>query len=326
LRTNLFCLLEIRSPMKKKILVIALAISIVVLTGALMLPIEGAPAAAAAPAESSAEFNAYWYSGKAEVSSYTVEMARYGNMHPGKSVLIFVTEDFLLDKQVKDEQGSGAPSTSVLKLNKIDRFTTGIYDYSIMLSAFMPVDQVTYPFCLKTSFSAQDWCGQSFMQVNRRGDGYQATVRSYFESEGDKNSILEDAVLEDALWSMARLNPKTLPIGRFDVIPSSQHQRLRHALNTLETATGSLTLERNADSSEQYIYTVTFAAGRTLKLKLQTVFPYRLYGWEEKVKSGYGMQAQWLTTIASLDKTIKSPYWGLNSPENSKLRKELGLD
>lgn len=314
--------------MKKKIFLIALATSIVVLTGALMLPIEGTPAADTAPAAttSSAEFNAYWYDGKAEVSSYTVEMARYGDMHPGKSVLIFVTEDFLLDKQVKNEQGSGAPSTSVLKLNKIDRFTTGIYDYSIMLSAFMPVDQVTYPFCLKTSFSAQDWCGQSFMQVNRRGEGYQATLRSYFESEGDKNSILDDAVLEDALWSMARLNPKTLPIGKFDIIPSSQHQRLRHTPNILEKATGALTLERNADSSEQYIYTVTFASGRTLKFMLQTVFPYRLYGWEEKVKSGYGSQAQWLTTKASLDKTIKSPYWGLNSPENRELRKELGLD
>jgi hypothetical protein len=277
-------------------------------------------------APKSQEFDAYWYSGKAEISTYKLSMARYGDMHPGKSILVFVTEEFLIDAQVKKEHAGDSKSTSVLKLNKIDRFTTGIYDYSIMLSTFCPVDRVNYPYALKTTFSAQDWCGQSFMQLNRRGESYQALERSYFESEGDKMTVLEDAVLEDELWTQIRLEPKNLPVGKFEIYPSTQHVRLRHEALKAETVTGSLNLEVQDDSSERFIYSLKYESGRELKIRIQTVFPYRIFGWEEKVKSGFGADAKWLTTTARLDKTIKSSYWGENDPEDSELRKGLGLD
>jgi len=45
----------------------------------------------------------YWYQGKAEISSYQLEQARYSDVHPGEAVLVFVTEDFLTDKQVKND-------------------------------------------------------------------------------------------------------------------------------------------------------------------------------------------------------------------------------
>jgi len=272
------------------------------------------------------EFNAYWYSGKAEISTYNLEQARYDEIHPGKSTVIFVTEDFWIDKQVKKEQPGDGPSTSVLKMNKIDRFETGIYDYSLMLSTFTPIERVQYPYSLKTTFSAQDWCGQSFMQVNRRGEGYQAIIRSYFDGEGDKSQVLESGILEDELWALARLDPRALPQGDISIIPSSQELRLRHSTMRLLPATAKMNLEIREDSSEQYIYTVDFKGGRQLKLMIQTVFPYRIYGWEERVKSGSGDQAKVLTTIATIDKTIKSPYWGLNSTQDSDKRKELGLD
>lgn len=271
------------------------------------------------------EFNAYWYTGKAEISTYLLEQARYGEIHPGKSVLVFVTEDFLVDKQVKKESMTKDRSTSVLKLNKIDRFTTGIYDYSLMLSTFTPVSRRDYPFTLKTTFSAQDWCGQSFTQVNRRGEGYQAMVRSYFEAEGDKNVIMDDSFLEDELWTLARLDPMALPQGEFSIIPSSQELRLRHGVVSSEEASATMVLHVREDSSEEYVYILDFESGRQLKLHIQSVFPFRLYGWEEKVKSGFGDKARWITTKANLDKTIKSSYWGQNSPEDAELRNQLGL-
>ncbi len=310
----------------KDTLKILLASAIIVATGAFMVPADLSRPAADSNEEKSGEFNAYWYAGKAEISTYNVQTARYGDMHPGKSVLIFVTEDFLVNEQVKKEQKSDLLSTSILKLNKLDRFTTGIYDYSLMLSTFSPIDRIAYPFALKTTFSAQDWCGQSFMQVNRRGQGYQALSRSYFEAEGDQNSVLEDVVLEDELWTLARLEPKMLPIGEIEILPSSQQLRLRHEPLRTETATAKLTIAIQDDSSEQFVYSLIYDSGRELHIKLQTVFPYRIFGWEEKVKSGFGPNAKWLTTTARLDKTIKSAYWGENDPEDRELRKGLGLE
>ncbi len=41
----------------------------------------------------SQDFNDYWYDGKAEITSYKLEQARYGELHEGYVVLVFVTED-----------------------------------------------------------------------------------------------------------------------------------------------------------------------------------------------------------------------------------------
>ena len=49
----------------------------------------------------SQEFSDYWYAGKAELTSYHLTQSRYGGLHDGDAVLIFVTEDFSKDKQVK---------------------------------------------------------------------------------------------------------------------------------------------------------------------------------------------------------------------------------
>ncbi|MEM1407815.1 MAG: septum formation inhibitor Maf, partial [Bacteroidota bacterium] len=40
------------------------------------------------------EFNNYWYAGKAEITSYELKQSRYGEVHDGEAVLIFVTEPF----------------------------------------------------------------------------------------------------------------------------------------------------------------------------------------------------------------------------------------
>ena len=53
--------------------------------------------------ELSQTFKDYWYAGKAEITSYKLEQARYGEIRNGKAVLIYVTEDFLPNKQVKAE-------------------------------------------------------------------------------------------------------------------------------------------------------------------------------------------------------------------------------
>ncbi|MEX0361456.1 MAG: septum formation inhibitor Maf, partial [Allomuricauda sp.] len=48
----------------------------------------------------SEDFKSYWYAGNAEITSYKLEQARYGELRDGTAVLIYVTEPFLPEKQV----------------------------------------------------------------------------------------------------------------------------------------------------------------------------------------------------------------------------------
>ena len=53
------------------------------------------------PTKKHPKFSEYWYAGKAEITSYKLTQNRYGELHQGTAVNIFVTEDFLPEKQVK---------------------------------------------------------------------------------------------------------------------------------------------------------------------------------------------------------------------------------
>ena len=110
----------------------------------------------------SKEFNDYWYNGEAEITSYKLEQARYGEMRDGKAVLVFVTEDFLPEVQVKADNYSKA-NTPILKLNATKNFNTGIYPYSIMQSTFYPVANNQH--ALKISASVQEWCGHVYTNL-----------------------------------------------------------------------------------------------------------------------------------------------------------------
>ena len=85
-----------------------------------------------------AKKKAYWYNNEAEISSYALSQARYGEVHKGKAVLVYVTEPFSPDKNTKADAPSDG-NISVLKLNFMKKFNTGIYPYSMMTSIFFPL-------------------------------------------------------------------------------------------------------------------------------------------------------------------------------------------
>ncbi len=140
------------------------------------------------------QFGKYWNRGKAEITSYDLEQARYGEVHPGEAVTIFVTEPFDPEEQVKADNPDEA-DIQVLKLNLTKKFVTGIYPYSMMLSVFTPVNLEKFPRTLKTTVSSQEWCGHTWTQLNWRNGKYLAELRSYFESEGDWDFVVGDAIL-----------------------------------------------------------------------------------------------------------------------------------
>jgi len=113
----------------------------------------------------SAKQKEYWYAGEAEITSYKLTQARYGEIHSGHAVLIFVTEPFSTKTWTKADQPT-ATDVSVMKLNFTKKFNTGIYPYSMMTSTFLPVDGAVNS--LKITSSSQEWCGHTYMEMKNK--------------------------------------------------------------------------------------------------------------------------------------------------------------
>jgi hypothetical protein len=275
------------------------------------------------PKIDSREFAAKWYQGLAEITSYDLQQSRYGEMHPGEAVIIFVTEDFSKSKQVKldNPENDEHDALTVLKMNAVRSFNTGVYQYNIMQSVFTPISYDKYPKTLKVTASSQDWCGHSWMQYNLKGKRYKATSYSYFESEGDNTFYLEDVFLEDEIWTKIRTAPHTLPTGLFQIIPGTIFSRMRHFDGNPVTATASIN-----KSNQEYIYHLKYTElQRSLKIYFSLDFPYEISGWEETSRSGFGPNEKTLTTKAVLKKRKMLDYWRRNNLADRSLRRELGL-
>ncbi|MFN5169726.1 MAG: hypothetical protein ACK5DD_08880 [Cyclobacteriaceae bacterium] len=266
------------------------------------------------------QFKSYWYGGKAEITTYHLNQSRYGENREGNATLIFVTEDFSRNKLVKlDNPGqAGDDKVSVLKMNFTKNFVTGIYPYSMMMSVFTPVERAEYENTLKVTMSSQEWCGQVYAQLMLRGHHqYQLVAHSYFEREGEEDRLVSDDHLEDELWTIARLDPRLLPEGQFEILPGLLHARLRHeGINPMK-ANG-----RKDVRGDTLVYTLAYPeATRELKIEIASTFPHAILGWQE-ITTENGKQQ---ITRAVRSKTIITDYWTKNKNEFLPLRDSLEL-
>ncbi len=288
------------------------------------------PAAAAPAAPLPPAFGSYWFQGKAELTSYTLSQARYGELHPGEAVLIFVTEDFSRKKQVKldDPAAAGADKVPVLKLNFEKKFGTGIYPYSLLTSVFLPLDAARDPHPLKVTTSVQEWCGHVFTQLNLRKNAFAVSAKSYFEADGDQETTLPLALLEDELWTRLRLGPAALPTGQLQVVPATAFCRLQHlplqavaATGTAGTAAASARFGGAAPAT----YTLAYAA-RTLVIYYEPAFPHCILGWDDTYLDKPGTKTPvLLTTRATRQRTLLLDYWRTHNNADVAWRDSLGL-
>lgn len=267
---------------------------------------------------STSEFADYWYAGKAELVSYNLKQARYGEVHEGKAVLIFVTEPFSKKKQVKldNAASAGEDNQTVLKLNFTKKFNTGIYPYSMMLSAFTPVELNKYPNTPKVTMSSQEWCGHVYSQMNLKKNNYEVSSYSYFEQEGDVNIEVPKTILEDEIWNRIRLDYKSLPTGEFEIIPGLFYTRLLHKNLKSVKVTGELKEGENENT-----YTLTYPE-RTLSIRFEDKFPYKILGWEETFN---GIGNSKAVNSATIDRTLNIDYWSRHNNKDSYLRDSLNL-
>ena len=262
----------------------------------------------------------YWATGLGEISRYELKQARYGSVHNGDAILLFVTEPFLPDAQVKNDRGKDPNAVRVLKLNAFKRFETGIYDYSIMTSVFSSMDEAKLLPTYKVTTSVQDWCGQVFHQWNQRNNFWQSEIRSYFQSEGDTDDTLPLAAHEDGIWNRLRLDPDSLPVGDLEMIPSSTYFRLNHQAISSHPVTASLTESSRGERTYKLSYS---GLKRNLSIRFKAKAPYEIVGWTESYPDLRSSKI--LTTEAKRTHSTRSYYWEKNQPSDLKLRKKLGL-
>ena len=264
-----------------------------------------------AMAQLSTNFKKHWFDGFAEINSYELTQSRYGEQRKGKAVLIFVTEDFLANEQVKANQKSKT-TIPVLKSNRTKSFLTGIYPYSIMSSSFSSLKK-THPL-IKTVASIQEWCGQSYLQLNTGQKENTLVSHSYFEGEADQNLKLPKTVSEDELWNLIRFNPKNLPQGEIDLLPALEIIRLNH----IEAKAVKATARLEAGNYTIYIPSLQ----RSLSILFDQNFPHTIEGWIEK----YDHKGEQYTSTATRIHTERRQYWQENNTASVRLRAPFKLD
>ncbi len=266
------------------------------------------------PRQLSQQWKDYWYAGMAEISSYDLSQSRYGELREGTSVMIYVTEPFDPEDEVKADATS-EDNIPVLKLNHTRDFVTGIYPYSIMSSTFLPLNHKEN--AMKISSSIQEWCGQTYMQFNKSGDSYQVQLRSYFQSEGNKDFAIDNTLTENQIPLQLRLDPRAMPTDSLQIIPSAEYLRLKH----IETKP-YLGIAKLSEIPDGLLYSVKFPdLNRTIAYKVEKEFPHRILNWMERYNDG----GRPMVSTATIKKTYKTAYWSQNGKEQEVLREKLDL-
>lgn len=276
-----------------------------------------------------ADFWAYWGDGRAELSSYKLTIPRYGELRSGYLVMVFVTEDISRKTRIKIESENIPQSdrVPVLKLNRVLKFTTGIYDYSVMTSVFSSVEpelgrSPLQP--MKISFSAQEWCGHVFQMLLPEKNHVNFTLHSYFEREGDQQqeiALPKNAVFEDNLpiW-IRELRGEVLAPGKrqtVKILPSLWSLRARH----VEAAFVDGWIEKQDGGAVEVLGKATpvwkwtwQVRGRTETWWVEKALPARIV----RFASSDGTQGELLASI-------REPYWRLHDNDDITYRDTLKI-
>lgn len=275
-------------------------------------------------------FWSVWGDGQAELSGYRLTEPRYGELREGTAVLIFVTETFSNSLRVKSDPGRH-PATDefpVIKLNRIEDFQTGLYDYNLMTSVFAALTGVNgrpagSPG--KISFGSQEWCGHVYSQALFDSAAVRFTSHSYFDGEADEARAIAGRlfVAEDALllWARGLAWPRMAP-GQSLAAPmlrSLKSARLDHralevgqVILTVEAGTGPLTVPGGTFTVQHR--TAHEDLGRGWMFDVEAAPPHRIIRW----RNSDGEEAEYLGGG-------RMKYWQLSGRGGEAGLRDLGL-
>jgi len=145
--------------------------------------------------------HALWDDGQAEVATYDAHRVIYGKSRSYEATLITAKEDFNPQFYVKaDNPPQGQAHPVVLKLNIAASIPTENYTYHFLTSLFVKRENPSR--LIKLTTGSQEWCGNTFKEVQNWDRVATLRYFSYFDGEGDgslslplgPNDLLEDQV------------------------------------------------------------------------------------------------------------------------------------
>ncbi len=258
--------------------------------------------------------NPLWDDGRAEVNAYDAAERRYGVLRPFTAYLIVVKEDFSRAQLVKADAGHDpADLVTVLKMNQVINYQTGIYSYHQMASTFFERGSMDL---LKFSLTSFEWCGNSYKEYERRGDKARLHVHTYWDGQAEATYDLPvgpDIVLYDQVPLWVRSLPqepgasRTLRLVSGQIGSKGPKPEVQAA--TL-LAAGELSLTTPAGKFQALRWKLragdaaSDAAGKAPDVYfVAREFPYLLVGWDKPDGGSYRLK--W---------TQRLPYWQLNAP------------
>lgn len=277
-------------------------------------------------AQAPAGFWAHWGDGFAELNGYEIKQPRYGEQRSGEAILVFVTETFTEQQRVKSD-GGHSDEYSVMKLNDIRDFQTGVYDYNAMTSSFVRLDghdPVGRP--TKVSFSMQEWCGHVWDQWSIDNTQWTRTGHSYFDGEADvqeTGQIAERTVFADALpiWIRGITGDWLQPdqTQEISLIPKALYTRMQHRAPSpitvlIQRSKTSEIVTVPAGTFPSETYTLTHNGKTHSTYTVESAHPHRLLQWTAS-DGGTGQ----------LTGTTRMKYWQRTGEGDEGLRAQLGL-
>jgi len=295
-------------------------------------------------------FWSYWGDGLAEVNTYQGTIERYGELRSGKATLIFVTETVSNKTWIKDDAGNlpAHERVSVMKLNAITDFKTGVYDYHTMTSVFSPVNVYdgAPPFSpRKIAATVSEWCGHVFQQLFPKPGAMTFRSFSYFGEEGeveytrkhdgvsiDRDEKKDRGSNESASSRSGKVSPRVLyydalPIlfrhlsevshgvlgktsEKVQIVPSLWWGRKAHLSPVPIDAT--IKFAKHADKQQEYEYQVSFVKKTSLaQVPPDSVWTFAAT-YPHRLKRVKMSDGQVMTLVSSK----RLPYWSMKSDKH----------
>lgn len=269
-----------------------------------------------------------WGDGQAELAGYDLTYPRYGKPRKGVAVAIFVTEPFSYSLRVKADPGKHPDSDvfPVMKLNLVQDFQTGVYDYNEETSSFLALAR-TPGQLTKVAFASQEWCGHAYSQLLFDANRLRLTTHSYFDGEADEQkdvSMQRDGISEEQLFFWARgMARPVLDSGQsvtLPLLPSLQttrhdHKPLAWTRARLTRAAALQDIAVPAGKFKVEVLKAEIENGPTRTFYVETAGARRLIRWE----SSSGERADLLGAD-------RMKYWQMNQPGGEAALKRLGLN
>jgi hypothetical protein len=281
----------------------------------------------AAPADDVA---ALWADGQAEVHAYRWRGTRKGAVRQGEIVATFLTQQFAGEQHVVLDRPANYEGQvlTALRFNTVRSFQTGVSDERTVTTVFVRADDLAP---LRFTFSASDWNGHVYEDIDANLRAFLVDVRSPYQDESGKKTLPRkpDGLIGDQLlvWMRglrgAPIEPgatKTLPL-----VADAFERRMRHSDALWTTATiardaANAPHEVPAGTFDAICYRIRTSDARVGEVWVEAASPHRILSWK-------WMRLEELLDSAELTGSVRTKYWEeLDDAEHDDLRAALGLE